>query len=215
MEGDRRVTLIEPGEPPIRHEAWATRNDRGGSESVQAETQVGSWTIRWRVRQVGLENLDHTWSLVDAYTNQPHDIEALRDIDRRFWEIFTIRKIMSLDPIADFRAIADDIVGADNVHEIVQPSKLVDRHREFAFPSIVFSVIADETISTLRGGPFRSATALRYETRSKDPDEARTISAQILTALRRAGKLQQMLGVLDDFDDDLGIYRRIQSIMLI
>ena len=69
--------------------------------------------------------------------------------------------------------------------------------------------------ATLKGGPFRSATALRYEARSKDPDEARTISAQILTALRRAGMLKQMLGVLDDFDDDLGIYRRIQSVMLI
>ena len=124
-------------------------------------------------------------------------------------------EIMSLNPIADFKAVAVDVVGADNVHEIVQPSKQVDQHREFVFPSIVFSVIADETINTLKGGPFRSATALRYEARSKDPDEARTISAQILTALRRAGMLKQMLGVLDDFDDDLGIYRRIQSVMLI
>ena len=119
------------------------------------------------------------------------------------------------DPIANFKALAGAVVGADNVHEIVQPSKLVDRHREFAFPSVVVSIIADETLTTLKGGPFRSATAIRYEARSKDPDEARTISAQILTALRRAGMLQQMLGVLDDFDDDLGIYRRIQSIMLI
>ena len=122
---------------------------------------------------------------------------------------------MSLDPIGDFKTLAGAVVGADNVHEIVQPSKLVDRHREFEFPSVVFAVIADETLNTLKGGPFQYATAMRYEARSKDPDEARTISGQILTDLRRAGKLKQMLSVLDDFDDDLGIYRRIQSIMLI
>ena len=123
---------------------------------------------------------------------------------------------MSLDPLGDFKAIAGTVVGADNVHEIIQPSKLADRRkREFEFPSVVFAVIADETINTLKGGPFQVATAIRYEARSKDPDESRTISGQILTALRRAGMLKQMLGVLDDFDDDLGIYRRIQSIMLI
>ena len=122
---------------------------------------------------------------------------------------------MSLDPLADFKVLAGAVVGADNVHEIVQPSKLVDRHSEFEFPSVVFVAVADETITTLKGGPFQTATAVRYEARSKDPDEARTLSGQILTALRRAGMLKQMLSVLDDFDDDLGIYRRIQSVMLI
>ena len=134
---------------------------------------------------------------------------------------------MSLNPLADFKVLAGNVVGAENVYEIIQPSKLVDsgprpgfpnaprRKREFDFPSITFATIADETISTIRGGPFRSATAIRYEARAKDPDEARSISAQILTALRRAGMLKQMLGVLDDFDDDLGIHRRIQSIMVI
>ena len=123
---------------------------------------------------------------------------------------------MSLDPIADFKTLAAGVVGADNVYEIVQPSKLADvRKREIVFPSVVFGLIADQTTTTLKGGPFRSATAIRYEARSKDAAEARVISGEILEALRRAGMLQQMLGVLDDFDDDLGIYRRIQSVMLI
>ena len=123
---------------------------------------------------------------------------------------------MSLDPLGDFEAIAGAVVGADKVFEIVQPSKLADvRKREIVFPSVVFGLIADQTTTTLKGGPFRSATAIRYEARSKDSAEARMISGQILEALRRAGMLKQMLGVLDDHDDDLGIYRRIQSVMLI
>ena len=123
---------------------------------------------------------------------------------------------MSINPLADFETVAGAVVGADNVYEIVQSSKLAAvRKREIVFPSVTFGLIADETISTIKGGPFRSATAIRYEARAKDPKEARSISAQILTALRRAGMLKQMLGVLDDFDDDLGIHRRIQSIMVI
>ena len=91
MEGNRRITLIEPGEPPVSHRAWAARNDRGGGETVQAETQVGNWTIRWRVRQEGLADLDHTWNLVDE-RSQRHDIESLRDVSRRFWLLYTVAR---------------------------------------------------------------------------------------------------------------------------
>ena len=92
MEGNRKITLIEPGDPPVSHSAWAQRVDRGGGEAVQAETQVGNWTIRWRVRQIGLENLDHTWDLDDEFS-QRHDIESLRDLDRRFWLLYTTARV--------------------------------------------------------------------------------------------------------------------------
>ena len=122
--------------------------------------------------------------------------------------------VTSLDPIADFVAVAGVVVGAANVHEIVQPSKLVDRHREFAFPSVVFAVVGDESTQTLKGGPFRTGTALRYEARAKVPADAKRISDEIISALRKAGILKQLLVVTDDFDDDLEIHRRIQSVML-
>ena len=120
----------------------------------------------------------------------------------------------SLDPIADFVAVAGVVVGAANVHEIVQPSKLVDRHREFKFPSVVFAVVGDESELTLKSGPFRTAVALRYEARAKTPAETRRISGEIISALRARGLLKQLLALADDFDDDLEIHRRIQSIML-
>ena len=120
----------------------------------------------------------------------------------------------TLDPIADFVAVAGVVVGAANVHEIVQPSKLVDRHREFEFPSVVFAVVGDESTQTLKGGPFRTGTALRYEARAKTPAETRRISGEIATALRARGLLKQLLALTDDFDDDLEIHRRIQSVML-
>ena len=92
MEGDRLVTLREPGEPPVSHEnIWALRSDRGGGEVVSAETQVGIWSIRWRVRQAGLSDLDHTWDLVDDF-GQVHDIESLRDIKRMWWDLYTVAR---------------------------------------------------------------------------------------------------------------------------
>ena len=91
MEGNRKITLIEPGDPPVSHSAWAQRVDRGGGEAVQAETQVGNWTIRWRVRQPGLSDLDHTWDLIDE-RGQTHDIESLRDLNRRFWLLYTVAR---------------------------------------------------------------------------------------------------------------------------
>ena len=120
----------------------------------------------------------------------------------------------SLDPIADFVAVAGVVVGAANVHEIVQPSKKVGSHREFEFPSVVFAVVGDETEQTLKGGPFRTAVAVRYEARAKTAVEAKRISVEIVSALRVRGLLNQLLTVAGDFDDDLEIHRRIQSVML-
>ena len=120
----------------------------------------------------------------------------------------------TLDPIADFGAVASLIVGAANVHEIVQPSKKVGSHREFEFPSVVFAVVGDESEQTLKGGPFRTGIAVRFEARAKTPEEAKRISDQIISALRRNGLMRQLLALTDDFDDDLEIHRRIQSVML-
>ena len=77
MEGSIRLVLLEPGPEtrdqygqvfpgvPIQHIAWATRSDRGGSEGLQADTQVGQWETVFRVRQIGLATVSHKWSVED------------------------------------------------------------------------------------------------------------------------------------------------------
>ena len=55
---------------------------------------------------------------------------------------------------------------------------------------------------------------MRFEARAKTPEEAKRISDQIISALRRNGLMRQLLALTDDFDDDLEIHRRIQSVML-
>lgn len=91
MEGDRRVVLLEPGPTtpddygqviagePVRHVVWAIRRDRGGSEGLQADTQVGEWQTEFRVRREGIEHVSHKWSIEDEQ-GRAWDIESVAEI---------------------------------------------------------------------------------------------------------------------------------------
>ncbi len=102
MEGDRKITLLESGPEtqdqygqvthgePVRHTGWAIRRDRGGSEGLQADTEVGNWNSRFQVRMLGLETLDHTWTLIDE-RGREFDIEAISQAPlgrNRWWWIY-------------------------------------------------------------------------------------------------------------------------------
>ena len=106
MEGSLLVSLFEPvaptqnnyGEPipgpPIRHKVWAVRLDRGGGESLQADTQVGEWKTRFQVRQIGLERMAHSWTLKDDF-DRDYDIEAVSEAPgarRLHWWLFCVSR---------------------------------------------------------------------------------------------------------------------------
>ena len=107
MEGDVPVVLMEPTEAtqddlgdrvegtPIEHEVWATRRDRGGSEQLQSDTQIGTWNTRWEVRQEMIEHIDHTWALRDE-DGRIWDIEAVSEVPplpRRRWWLYTVLRL--------------------------------------------------------------------------------------------------------------------------
>ncbi|WP_425152896.1 phage head completion protein [Candidatus Palauibacter sp.] len=105
MEGDRRLVLLEPGQPtqdeysevdgpPIEHVAWALRMDRGGREGVIADTMVGEWHTRFRVRRDGIESLDHRWEVRDE-DGRIWDIEAVNEVPmppRRWLHLYCVRR---------------------------------------------------------------------------------------------------------------------------
>ena len=107
MEGDRKITLLEPGPeivdplsgqrkpgPAIPRVAWAIRRDRGGSEGLQADTRIGEWQTRFEVRMDGLSNLGHTWSLTDE-RGREYDIEAVSEVPtgrNRWWWIYAVAR---------------------------------------------------------------------------------------------------------------------------
>ncbi len=104
---DRRIVLLEPGPEttntrtgqrvkgkPIEHPVWAHRRDRGGSEGLQADTQVGEWKRRYEVRKPGLKSLNHTWTVIGE-DGRLFDIEAVSEVPfgrNQAWWIYCVAK---------------------------------------------------------------------------------------------------------------------------
>ena len=108
--GDRQITLHRPHRTvetdatgfrrrlePTPHRVWATRRDRttGDSERLMDDAEIGRWQAIFRVRQVGLADLDTTWWLTDE-----HDVAM--DIERvgeppgtrgRWWDMYAVARI--------------------------------------------------------------------------------------------------------------------------
>ena len=119
-----------------------------------------------------------------------------------------------MDPVDFFYSVARGLVD-NRCFASVQPG-LVDGSGKpvsagEAFPAIVFHVLSAETLSTMTG-PYATGLTLRYEVRSLDHDEGLALSGQVLTLLRRGGRLVRIGAGLDDYDEQLKVYRRIQSV---
>ena len=119
-------------------------------------------------------------------------------------------------PVDFFFSVASPLVDGQ-CFPVFQPG-LVDKDGEpvpadEAFPAIVYQVLSAETLSTL-DGPFETGLTLRYEARSLGYDEALALSSRLLTRLRRAGRLLRIGAGLDDYDEQLMVHRRIQSVTL-
>ena len=107
MEGDRRITLLEPAEPtrdkygdvidegvPVRHVVWATRRDRGSGEDENANTLVGEWQTVFRVRREGIENVGHKW-LAEDERGTKWNIERVSEVPtppRRWLLLYCVAK---------------------------------------------------------------------------------------------------------------------------
>lgn len=91
MEGDRKLILHRPGPvlvsasgeevtgDSIDYVVWARRIDRGGSESLQADTQIGTWQSRFEIRRVDRwKDVDASWSLTDE-NGRVYDIESVAE----------------------------------------------------------------------------------------------------------------------------------------
>ena len=96
MEGTRRLVLYEPpatvtedalgqetGTDDTEHVVYAIRNDRGGRHTVDADTLVGEWTARFKVRASGIKGVNPNWRLVDEY-GQEYEIENVGEPDQPF-----------------------------------------------------------------------------------------------------------------------------------
>ena len=122
---------------------------------------------------------------------------------------------MATDAMAHFHEVACGTLGAEQCYPVVQPGeKDAQQQDTIKLPSIVYYAIGQDTVALL-AGPYQIGTAIRYEARAHSYAETVTLSAAVITALRQAGRLSQMLSLFDDYDDDLNIFRRIRSVMMV
>ena len=65
---------------PTVHVVYAKRRERGGSETLRADTQVGLWKTRFEIRRESrIDLLDTSWALRDE-RGRLYDIEAINDL---------------------------------------------------------------------------------------------------------------------------------------
>ncbi len=99
------------------------------------------------------------------------------------------------------------VLGSDNCFASVQPSDPAP-----TFPSVVFQAVGQDTLTTLTEGVHQIATAIRFEVRDRMQKETDRLSDEIVAALRRSGRLLALGALIDDYDDELSIYRRIRTV---
>ena len=114
------------------------------------------------------------------------------------------------DAMAHFREVAGAALGSDHCYPGVQP--IVGD--TLVLPSLVYYAVGQDVLTTLERGPHQTATAIRFEARDRDFAAAVQLSTSVVEALRRAGRLAELLSLVDEYDEELNIHRRIRSVMV-
>ena len=95
-EGNRKITLYEPGESAgvnefgqeqrdvaTPHVVWATRRDRGGRQRLEQDIELATWTTSFRFRwSRKLAAMTSRWWIVDD-AGRGWRIESVQEFDRR------------------------------------------------------------------------------------------------------------------------------------
>ncbi len=112
-------------------------------------------------------------------------------------------------------SIGCDLVGLGNCWLGEQRSVEDDnRNLVFRYPAIVYYVIGHRTISTIDRGPYQTALAIRVDVRDTDAENVRSLTRQLVERIRDEHRLSSDLSLIDESDPDLGIYRRIRTLLV-
>ena len=82
------------------------------------------------------------------------------------------------------------------------------------FPSVVYGFTGEDTTQTAEG-PVRHRMFLWYEVRASMYQECIDIDERILAALIDTGRLGDIRGHTDDWDEDLSVMRKTRTVTLV
>ncbi|MYH25519.1 MAG: hypothetical protein F4156_09850 [Holophagales bacterium] len=120
------------------------------------------------------------------------------------------------DALAHVHEVACGVLDTTHCYPVVQPTVQEQGQDVFQLPAVVYYAVGQQSVTPL-AGPHVAATAVRYEVRSRSyqgAGGAATLDRALVSALRQAGRLTGLLSLVDEYDDERGIYRRIRSVMV-
>ena len=107
------------------------------------------------------------------------------------------------------------VLGGNDCYYTVQRPIRNDRGtEELRLPAVVIRAIGQDALTTLSEGAHQTATIVRVEARARTYAAVLTLSDRLVAAMREGGRLVSLLSLIDDYDEPLGIHRRIRSVMV-
>ena len=81
------------------------------------------------------------------------------------------------------------------------------------FPSVVYFALGLEDLSSFEG-PTQRAEAVRIESRAKMYKDALAMDRDILQRLRAGGRLRSLGALIDEWDEEFEIHRRVRTVLI-
>ena len=114
------------------------------------------------------------------------------------------------DPLALFFSIASGIVGKNWCHFNVQPDLFQTSTQR---PSIVYTEVGNDTIQTF-SGPQEVSISVRCDVRARSWPDVFRVSDEVISKLRKSGRLVNVVVSLAEFEEDIDIFRRIRTLVI-
>ena len=92
-----------------------------------------------------------------------------------------------------------------------RPDPITNKRR---YPAIVYTELSSVNDTTL-DGPMTTAVSFRFDVRGPNYSEVAATRDIFVDCLKRGGRVVDELGILDEYDVELNIYRKIQTLDLL
>ena len=90
-----------------------------------------------------------------------------------------------------------------------------DSSGKLEFPAVVYQAVGGEDVSSFSSGPVPVARAFRLDFRAEPGrgcDRTAELGEKAIQALREGGRLRDLSGPLDDYDEEVEVHRRIWTV---